>query len=152
MTGLVAVIALDLRRLLRTGSRLRLLRDPHSNDGGGTAALAMVLASLKVPVPLDELRSEVTDDDGRSNALRMVHAAERHGLDARGVKLWGPAAFHGLSLPCVLHLHGDTFVVVERVTAKHVTVIDAASGRHRVSHADLWARTSGVALLVTRHR
>lgn len=114
----------------------------------GLACLAMLteahgrrqdLLSLRQRFPVGLKGLDLEQLMGYAGALGFSCRALR--LDLQEMK--------ALHLPCILHWNLDHFVVLERVSAKHATIIDPAIGRRRLKPAELSAHFSGVALELT---
>jgi ATP-binding cassette subfamily B protein len=84
---------------------------------------------------------------GEVTAEHLVEAACVMGLPAKDWIIDGADAFDvSLSLPAIVSWHGHHFVVVERVTRAHVTLIDPAVGRRRLARELFDRFCSGVAV------
>lgn len=111
----------------------------------GVACLAMILGHYSCWTPLHELRDRCgTSRDGNS-ALALVQAARALGLVATGAKL-DPSSLIRLALPAVLHWELNHFVVIERVHARGITIVDPAMGRRFVDAAGVDQAFTGVAI------
>lgn len=111
----------------------------------GAACLAMALAHHGRRPSLEELRLALgTGRDGAS-ALALLRAASRFGLAGRGVR--APRGRAELLRPAsVLHWEGRHFVVLERASARRVTIVDPALGRRALSREEFAAGFTGLAL------
>ncbi len=112
----------------------------------GAAALSSVLAFHGREVPLRELRTATQTGRGGVDALALVEAARRYGLDARGVSV-DAAELRVLPRGSILHWQFDHFVVLDRVARGGVEVMDPAIGRQRVSPEEVDKSFTGVALV-----
>ena len=119
----------------------------------GAACLASVAAHHKLLLPVARIRQYATTDQRGTNMLGMVKAATKLGFQAKG----GKGTVESLSkipLPAIAHvivqeqqLHH--YVVVYRVSKRHVTYMDPGDGQlHRVPLAEFQAQWTGVLLLV----
>ncbi|UYZ58727.1 peptidase domain-containing ABC transporter [Hymenobacter latericus] len=118
----------------------------------GAACLASVAAHYKLLLPVARIRQYATTDQRGTNLVGMIKAANHLGFQAKGVK----GTLESLSkipLPAVAHvvlanqLHH--YVVVYRVTKKHVQYMDPADGQlHRVALAQFKEQWTGVLLLL----
>lgn len=124
----------------------------HDVTDCGAACLHSVARHYGLLLPLARIRQYASTDRDGTNVLGMVEAATRLGFAAKGVR--GPfESLPRVPLPAIAHVvvRGalQHFVVVYRVTARHVVVMDPADGRvHRVSHADFRRGWTGVLVLL----
>lgn len=126
--------------------RTRVVRQVDELDCG-PAALCMLAAAHGRHVSLAESRRLArTNLEGTSlDGLRT--GAEQLGFDARARKV-SPSNYRRLLLPAIAHWDDDHWVVVDRVTDRHATLLDPARGRCRCSLDELARRTSGYMLMV----
>jgi NHLM bacteriocin system ABC transporter peptidase/ATP-binding protein len=115
----------------------------------GAAALAIVLAYHGAWISLEQLRIACGVSRDGSKASNIIRAARRHGLVARGYSV-EPAALGQLPMPCIIHWNFKHFVVLEGVSGKHAYINDPATGRRRVSMAELDRAFTGVVLTFER--
>ena len=115
----------------------------------GAAALASVLAMHGRDVPLRELRTATRTGRGGVDALSLVEAARRYGLDARGVSV-GLDELRALPQGSILHWQFDHFVVLDRVGRGGIEVMDPQLGRHHVTREEMRKAFTGVALVFER--
>jgi ATP-binding cassette subfamily B protein len=98
----------------------------------GPACLQMIAGHFGRQVALEEIVALCPPARRGTSLAQLADTAERLGL--RG--LVARIAFENLrrvNLPCVAHLHGAHFVVVEKVTARRVRIADPARGRHSMT-------------------
>jgi len=121
--------------------------EPEAKDGGGTAALAMVLAYHGHQVGLDELRPLVaTEEEGTCSALTIVKTARRYGLHAKGIKL-EPRDIDDVPRGSILHWQGDYFVVYGGRDGARFRIIHPMRGDQIVAADDFRRLFTGVALV-----
>lgn len=112
----------------------------------GAAALAMVLAYHGRWVPLEILRVMCGVSRDGSKAINIVKAARSLGLQAKGIRL-DPVDFKALSLPAILFVDMNHFVVLEGTEPGWAYLNDPANGRRKVSAEDFDGMFSGIALV-----
>ena len=115
----------------------------------GAAALAIVLAYHGAWISLEQLRIACGVSRDGSKASNIIRAARRYGLVARGYSV-EPAALGQLPMPCIIHWNFKHFVVLEDVSGRHAYINDPATGRRRVSMAELDRAFTGVVLTFER--
>ena len=127
--------------------RIPIVRQLELSDCGA-ACLAMALALHGRPTRLDDVREATGTGRGGVDAARLVEAAQRYGLHARGVRAELDALKH-LPRGSILHWELSHFVVLDRVRRDgSVDVLDPAVGRYRVSRERLSQAFTGVAIVL----
>lgn len=116
-----------------------------SNAECGLACLAMVLGRVGYRTSVRELREVCAPGRDGISAGALVRTARTLGLQASGV-VATPQALAELALPAIAHWSDNHFVVVERVRARHVDIVDPALGRRRVSAQELRSELGRVLL------
>lgn len=106
-----------------------------SNADCGAACLVMVLRHFGDRVGLHEVREVCAAGRDGVSAAAIVRAGKAYGLQFKGYQST-PEMIESLRLPVIAHWDSDHFVVVERVTEHHVTVLDPARGRLRLTRAE----------------
>lgn len=148
LPGLNPVAGLEFDRPLRgrrsRASRIPALVQTQASDCG-PACLGMVLAHHGIELDVEVLRQQTNAGRDGTSARTMLDVARRHGLHGRGVR----TTVDGLaSLPSgsILFWNFDHFVVLERVTARYVHLVDPAFGRRRVPKDVVDESFTGIAL------
>lgn len=113
----------------------------------GAACLTMILAYHGHHAPLAELRQACGVSRGGADALAVVRAARRYGLEADGVQL-EMEQIRELPLPAVLHWDFEHFLVLERLSGKRAILVDPATGRRSISLEELGRHFTGVAIML----
>ena len=125
----------------------------RQRDGSdcGAACLASVAAWYRLRLPVARVRQFASTDPRGTTALGLVRAATRLGFDAKGVRAT-PSVLTALPLPAIAHVvRGSVnhWVVVSRVDAKRVEIMDPASGdRQRVGRSHFEREWSGAMILL----
>lgn len=118
----------------------------------GAACLASVAAHHRLEIPVARIRQLASTDKRGTNVLGLVQAATKLGFDAKGVR--GPLdSLQHIPLPAIAHivvrdvLHH--FVVIYKVSAESITVMDPATGRREVHTREAFATMwTGVLVLI----
>jgi ABC-type bacteriocin/lantibiotic exporter with double-glycine peptidase domain len=112
----------------------------------GAACLAMILGYFGRRVSIGEIAAEAGAGRDGLTAAAIVRAAREVGLRVRAFSI-GAEACQLSPLPAIAYWSSNHFVVVERVTERHIEIVDPASGRRRLSHNEFAAGFSRVLLI-----
>jgi ABC-type bacteriocin/lantibiotic exporter with double-glycine peptidase domain len=119
----------------------------------GVICLAMVLAWFGKRCTLAQCRAACMPGRDGITTESLIEASRTLGLWAEDWVMQGADAFDTrLSLPAIVSWHESHFVVVERITRRHVILIDPAIGRRRMSRGLFDRFCSGVAVTFARAR
>ncbi|MFW5701251.1 MAG: peptidase domain-containing ABC transporter, partial [Cyclobacteriaceae bacterium] len=124
----------------------------HDITDCGAACLASVAAHYNLNIPVARIRQLASTDKQGTNLLGLIEAAEKLGFSAKGVK--GPfESLEKIPKPAILHVVVKKvlqhFVVLYKVTKKHVIVMDPGTGKiHNKSHEELRKEWTGVIVLL----
>jgi len=111
----------------------------------GAASLAMILAYHKKFVPLEKLREECGVTRDGVNALNMVKAARKMGMEAKGFRK-EPEDLKNMKPPMIIHWNFNHFVVFEGIKNNKAYINDPGSGRRTVSLEEFDLAFTGVTL------
>lgn len=114
----------------------------------GLACLAMISSFYGHKVNVSSLRSHMKLGLQGMNLKQVIHIADQLHLAGRGVKCEAEDISH-LALPCVLHWNLDHFVVLTKVSSRHVYINDPAFGRRKLTLAQFSQSFTGIALELT---
>jgi NHLM bacteriocin system ABC transporter peptidase/ATP-binding protein len=118
----------------------------------GAAALGIILSSYDKIVPLETLRLECGVNRDGSNALNVVKAARKFGMEASGVRLDAKALLSRVRMggtPAIIHWNFNHFLVLEGNKGDRIFLNDPAMG-HRTVDMDEFVRSfTGIALFMT---
>lgn len=119
----------------------------------GAACLASVASWYRLQVPVSRVRQLASTDRQGTNVLGMIRAAEQLGFTAKGVR-GQMEALQAVPLPVIAHVMLESgqhhYVVIYRVSRRHVTVMDPDGGVvRRMTHGRFAARWSGVLVLLS---
>jgi ATP-binding cassette subfamily B protein len=126
----------------------------HDASDCGPACLRMVARYHGKSVPLQILRARCGVTRQGVSLLGISAAAESIGFRTLAARLPYDALTHGAPLPCIAHWKQNHFVVVRKVTKRHVHVADPAHGMITYSRAEFlraWVGTAedeGIVLLL----
>ena len=124
----------------------------HDITDCGAACLASVAAHYGLKFPISRIRQYAFTDQKGTNALGIIEAAQKIGLEAKGVK--GPfEALFDIPLPAIAHvivresLHH--FVVIYKVTPKYILVMDPEDGKlHKKTPDEFKKEWTGILILI----
>jgi ABC-type bacteriocin/lantibiotic exporter with double-glycine peptidase domain len=102
-----------------------------TNAECGLACLAMVLGRHGRRTSVRELRALCPPGRDGVSAAGLLRTARAVGMRATGHPATADVITR-LPLPVILHWEGDHFLVVERISARHVDVVDPRVGRRRL--------------------
>lgn len=124
----------------------------HDITDCGAACLASVCAHFDKQLPIAKIRQMAGTDKKGTNVLGVVEAAEKLGLEAKGVRGEFDSLFK-IPMPTVAHvivkevLHH--FVVIYKVTKTHVEVMDPGLGQMvKKTHEEFKKEWTGVLVLL----
>lgn len=110
----------------------------------GLACLAMVLGFFGHHTDLSDLRRKFSLSLRGMNAAQLVEAAGRVDLTCRALRV-ELDRLNQLAMPAILHWEFNHFVVLKRVTPRHVHIHDPAVGPRRLTLEDVSKGFTGVA-------
>lgn len=111
----------------------------------GLACLAMLAGHYGAHLELRELRMRFPSSMKGASLERLMSIADSLGLRSRAVRL-EMQDLAKLRTPCILHWNLSHFVVLDRVGPRRVVILDPASGKRRLGHAEVSRLFTGVAL------
>lgn len=111
----------------------------------GLACIAMLATFNGVSITLKELRTSSSNARG-SSLTNLRDIASRLGLVTRPLRL-EIDEFSNVKTPCIAHINGNHFVLVEKV-GRHFSIIDPAVGRRKISKRHFGGMFTGVVLEV----
>lgn len=126
---------------MRTPVRLQL-----SLADCGAACLAMVLSAHGRRTTIEECAAVVGGGRDGCSARSILEGAREMGMTASGHRIDDTDDIAELALPAIAHWGFDHFVVVDRVAAGTVDVIDPDYGRRRISREAFDDEFTGVLL------
>lgn len=118
----------------------------------GAACIASIAIHYNLQLPVSRIRQYAGTDKRGTNVLGLLEAAEKLGFQAKGAK--GPIeSLQKIPLPAIAHvvlksgLHH--YVVIYKVTKKHITYMDPSDGEfHKESLPNFQEKWSGVIVLL----
>lgn len=114
----------------------------------GAACLVMISRYWGKRFSVNRLRELSNVDRNGASLLGLSTAAEALGFTTKPVKATLPQLAKQ-TLPAIAHWEGKHYIVVYRITQKHVIVADPGIGQRSLSHAAFQADWTGYTLLLT---
>jgi len=111
----------------------------------GLACLAMVSSAYGLHLDLSTLRRRFSISVKGTSLPQIVHYAQALDFSCRPLRL-ELNELKQLRLPCILHWNLNHFVVLEKVSARHVVLLDPAVGRRTLKMDEVSRCFTGVAV------
>jgi HlyB family type I secretion system ABC transporter len=111
----------------------------------GAACLAMILGYHGRRTSLAECREALSLGRDGTTARGLANAARALGLRVKSYSL-EPEAFADVPLPAIVFWNFKHYLIVERWTARQVTVVDPSAGRQRMTSEEFGAGFTGLVL------
>ncbi len=111
----------------------------------GLACLAMIAGYYDRETSLIELRHRLAVSLTGLSLRGLIHCADQIGFNSRPVRI-ELEELRNVAKPCILHWEFDHFVVLVKVTGRHVHLVDPAKGEVRLSFQEVSEKFTGVAL------
>jgi ATP-binding cassette subfamily B protein RaxB len=111
----------------------------------GLACMAMIANHHGHKLDLSTLRNRYAVSLKGANLQHLMQLGDQLGLAGRALRL-ELEHLSQLQLPCILHWNMNHFVVLKKVTAKHIVILDPGSGERKVGMEEVSGAFSGVAL------
>lgn len=115
----------------------------------GPACLSLITRYYKRPISIKRLREACGKGQQGVSLLGITKAAENLGFRTSPVK----ASFRDFkaqaTLPCVVHWDNNHFVVIWKITRKHLYISDPAVGKYRLSEDEFkthWCPNRGIGI------
>ena len=111
----------------------------------GLACVAMIANHHGHQLDLSTLRNRYAVSLKGANLQHLMQLGDQMGLAGRALRL-DLEHLSQLQLPCILHWNMNHFVVLKKVTAKHIVILDPGAGERKVAMDEVSGAFSGVAL------
>ncbi len=124
----------------------------HDTTDCGAASIATVARQYGMTIPISKIREIAGTDKSGTNVYGIVHAAEKLGFTAKGVKGSKDSLFSPFPLPAIAHVvvSGNLmhYVVIHKITKKNIIIADPARGIIKCSHEEFLNMWSGILILL----
>ena len=111
----------------------------------GLACLAMIAIYHGLQTDLNSLRRRFSISSRGTDLSKLISYAQAMNFSSRPLRL-ELEELNKLKVPCILHWNMNHFVILEKVVAKNLYIIDPALGRRRLSISEASSSFTGVAL------
>ncbi|CAB4937787.1 unannotated protein [freshwater metagenome] len=111
----------------------------------GAASLTMILRYWGLDVPLAEVHERCNVGRDGANARDIAAAARSYGLQVSPHTV-GLDELSEAPVPAILHWSFSHFVVLERFSVSHATIVDPGGGRREVTRRELSEQFTGILL------
>ena len=112
----------------------------------GAASLSMIMGYYGKHMALEQLRMETGVSRDGCNAMNILRAARKFGLEAKGLRK-GLEELLECQPPCIIHWNFNHFVVWEGMKGKHAYINDPAVGRRKLTIQDVDDCFTGIVLV-----
>ena len=112
----------------------------------GAASLSMIMGYYGKHMALEQLRMETGGSRDGCNAMNILRAARKFGLEAKGLRK-GLEELLECQPPCIIHWNFNHFVVWEGMKGKHAYINDPAVGRRKLTIQDVDDCFTGIVLV-----
>ena len=113
----------------------------------GAASLTMILAYYEKWLPLEQVRQDCGVSRDGANALNVMKAARRYGLEAKGYRYELEAIKEAKQFPCIIHWNFNHFVVLCGFKGNRAVINDPARGNVLVSMEEFDNSFTGVCIM-----
>ncbi|MCC8150473.1 MAG: hypothetical protein LIO96_03185 [Lachnospiraceae bacterium] len=124
----------------------------HDSTDCAAACMAMVCLHYKKETTITRLRDMMSTDLNGTNLVGLSRCAESLGFVSQAVTVDREGFFSGFTLPAIANVvtgEGMShFVVVFKITKKHVIIGDPAKDLERLTADDFFERFTGAMLLL----
>lgn len=111
----------------------------------GVACLAMINSAYGSMGGLAELRRRFPASTRGTTLAQLVDQAQHIGFSSRPLRL-ELDEIQKLRVPCILHWNLNHFVVLQKISGQHVTILDPACGSRVLNLSEVSRHFTGVAL------
>lgn len=116
------------------------------------ACLAMICLHYKKETTITKLRDIMGTDIKGTNLIGLSKCANQFGFVSQAIRVDKEGFLSDFSLPCIANIHTKEglshFVVIYKITPKHVVIGDPAKEFEKQSMDDFWDRFTGVLLVL----
>ncbi len=124
----------------------------HDITDCGAACLASITSHYKLEIPIARIRQFAGTDKKGTNVLGLIEAAQKLGLEAKGVRGDFDSLFK-IPKPAIAHIivkeRLQHYVVIYKVDKKFITIMDPGTGKiHKKTHEEFKKEWTGVLVLL----
>lgn len=124
----------------------------HDISDCGAACLSSIAEYWGLKYTIAKIRQMANTDKDGTNLLGLIEAAEKLGLNARGVRC-APENLKNIPVPAIAHFKMSNgllhFVVIYKASPKKITIMDPADGRfHNLTYQEFTSVWTNVLILM----
>ncbi|PXV91684.1 ABC-type bacteriocin/lantibiotic exporter with double-glycine peptidase domain [Lachnotalea glycerini] len=116
----------------------------------GLACVSMIIDYFTKKTKLSSLREQYGVPNGGYNLLQLQTVLSENGVTSKAVKI-DAKSVKAVPLPFIAFWDQKHFVIIEKITSKHILIIDPAIGKKKVMREEFEEHFSGIALYVTNN-
>lgn len=117
----------------------------------GLACASMIIDYFTKRIKLSSLRERYGVPNGGYNLLQIQTVLNENGVNSKAVRI-DAKSVKAIPIPCIAFWDQKHFVIIEKITSRHILIIDPAVGRKKVLYGEFEEHFSGITLYVTNNR
>ena len=116
----------------------------------GLACASMIIDYFTKKTKLSSLRERYGVPNGGYNLLQLQTVLNENGVISKALKI-DAKSVKAIPLPFIAYWDQKHFVIIEKITSKHILIVDPAVGKKKMMRGEFEEHFSGIALYVTNN-